>query len=183
MDDPLLEITVPMQFIIGENAVMTSLDDIEDFRERLTKTETSLIMVGGADDRLVVSNLKKRLECLTQSMVDRCVADEIYLFLTNILLKYNDELGNISSDGKSLFNLFNSSDYIYQSNNKIKKKSTKKRLIPINDDHISTSQERFDSNVITLKQPPKKKRAPPKSKSPLSGQISPLVIPNLGVNI
>lgn len=65
--------------------MMTSLDDIEDFRERMTKSVTSLVMVGGADDRLVVSNTKKRLECLTQSMVDRCVANEIYSFLSMLL--------------------------------------------------------------------------------------------------
>lgn len=85
LDDPILELSTPVQFIIGENSMMTSLDDIEDFRERMTKSITSLIVVGGADDRLVVSNTKKRLDCLTQSMVDRCVANEIYSFLSYLL--------------------------------------------------------------------------------------------------
>ena len=86
LGDTILELSCPIQFIIGENSVLTPLDDIEDFRERMTRSETNLIVVGGADDKLVVSNVKKRLECLTQSMVDRCIVDEIYEFLSPILM-------------------------------------------------------------------------------------------------
>lgn len=91
LGDTILELSCPIQFIIGENSVLTPLDDIEDFRERMTRSETNLIVVGGADDKLVVSNIKKRLECLTQSMVDRCIVDEIYEFLSPILMNYNED--------------------------------------------------------------------------------------------
>ncbi|OTF82372.1 hypothetical protein BLA29_003831, partial [Euroglyphus maynei] len=91
LGDTILELSCPIQFVIGENSVLTPLDDMEDFRERMTRAETNLIVVGGADDKLVVSNVKKRLECLTQSMVDRCIVDEIHDFLSPILMNYNED--------------------------------------------------------------------------------------------
>jgi hypothetical protein len=64
---------------------MATLDDMEDFRERITKTETGLIVVGGANDRLIISSSKKKFEGITQAMVDRCIADEIYEFVSGVL--------------------------------------------------------------------------------------------------
>ncbi|KAI1280580.1 KAT8 regulatory NSL complex subunit 3 [Halotydeus destructor] len=84
LDDPLLEITVPVLFVIGQNSTMCTLDDMEDFRERITKTETGLVVVGGCNDRLIVCGTKKRTEGITQGMVDRCIADEIYDFVTGV---------------------------------------------------------------------------------------------------
>lgn len=81
----MLETTVPTLFIIGQNSTMATLDDMEDFRERITKTETGLIVVGGANDRLIVSSSKKKFDGITQSIVDRCIADEIYEFVTCVL--------------------------------------------------------------------------------------------------
>ena len=73
---------MPTLFIIGQNSTMCTLDDIEDFRERITKAETGLVVVGGANDRLIVCNKhKKRENPITQSIVDKCIADEIYDFL------------------------------------------------------------------------------------------------------
>lgn len=45
---------------------------MEDLRERM-RVETGLIVVGSADDYLRVSKKKKRSECITQSVVDRCI--------------------------------------------------------------------------------------------------------------
>ena len=64
---------------------MATLDDMEDFRERITKTETGLVVIGGANERLFVSNNKKKFEGITQAMVDRCIADEIHDFVANVL--------------------------------------------------------------------------------------------------
>jgi len=64
---------------------MATLDDMEDFRERITKTETGLVVVGGANDRLIVSSSKKKFDGITQAMVDRCIADEIYDFVSSVL--------------------------------------------------------------------------------------------------
>ena len=72
---------MPTLFIIGQNSTMCTLDDMEDFRERITKAETGLVVVGGANDRLIVCSNKKRHSAITQSIVDKCIADEIYDFL------------------------------------------------------------------------------------------------------
>ena len=38
---------------------------------------TGLVIVGSADNNLRMSKRKKRQECVTQSMVDRCIMEEI----------------------------------------------------------------------------------------------------------
>jgi hypothetical protein len=85
LDDPLLEITVPTMFVIGQNSSMCTLDDMEDFRERITKTLTALVVVGGCNDRLILSGAKKRTSGITQGMVDRCIADEIFEFVSVVI--------------------------------------------------------------------------------------------------
>ena len=80
-DDPLLDLRAPTMFVVGENATQTRSDDLEDIRERM-RAESSLLIVGGADDKLRLSKQKKKLEGITQGMVDRCVADEIHNFIS-----------------------------------------------------------------------------------------------------
>ena len=58
--------------MVGEKASQCRSDDLEDLRERM-KASTGMVMVGGADDLLRVSTHKKKLEGVTQSMVDRWV--------------------------------------------------------------------------------------------------------------
>jgi hypothetical protein len=76
---------VPTLFVIGQNSTMATLDDMEDFRERITKTETGLVVVFVANDRLIVSGIKKKFNGITQSIVDRCICDEIYDFVSYVL--------------------------------------------------------------------------------------------------
>jgi regulatory NSL complex subunit 3 len=85
LDDPLLETQTPTLFVIGQNSTMCTLDDMEDFRERICKCETGLVVVGGCNDRLIVCGAKKRTDGITQGIVDRCVADEIFDFVSCIL--------------------------------------------------------------------------------------------------
>src|SRR5688500_9667724 len=73
---------------------MATLDDMEDFRERITRTETGLVVVGGANDRLIISSSKKKFEGITQAMVDRCIADEIHEFVSVIIT--GNERGSVS---------------------------------------------------------------------------------------
>ena len=49
--------------------------------------ETGLIIVGGADDQLRLTNKKKRAELVTQTMVDKNIIEQIRAFLLGILLK------------------------------------------------------------------------------------------------
>lgn len=58
---------------------------MEDLRERM-KIETGLVVVGSADDYLRVSKGKRKSEGITQSIVDRCILDEIGEFVGSILM-------------------------------------------------------------------------------------------------
>ncbi|XP_043601170.1 KAT8 regulatory NSL complex subunit 3 [Bombus pyrosoma] len=85
-DDTLMDIRCPVMFVIGQNATLVRPDDIEDLRERMM-VETSLVVVGTADDHLRISTAKKISEGITQNMVDRCILDEIGDFVGTILLQ------------------------------------------------------------------------------------------------
>ncbi|XP_061941748.1 KAT8 regulatory NSL complex subunit 3 isoform X2 [Apis cerana] len=85
-DDTLMDIRCPIMFVIGQNATLVRSDDLEDLREKMM-VETSLIVVGTADDHLRISTAKKISEGITQNMVDRCILDEIGDFVGTILLQ------------------------------------------------------------------------------------------------
>ncbi|KAI4459456.1 testis development protein prtd [Holotrichia oblita] len=84
-DDNLLELQCPVLFVIGQCSNTSLQEDMEDLRERM-RVETGLIVVGSADDYLRVSKKKKRSECITQSVVDRCIVDEVGEFVSGLLL-------------------------------------------------------------------------------------------------
>lgn len=84
LGDPLLDIKTPTLFVVGEKSSLSNTDDIEDFRERLP-VETGLVIVGSADNNLRMTKRKKRQACVTQSMVDQSIMDEIREFLAGIL--------------------------------------------------------------------------------------------------
>ncbi|XP_064212566.1 KAT8 regulatory NSL complex subunit 3 isoform X4 [Tribolium castaneum] len=85
VDDNLLELQCPILFVIGQCSNTSLQEDMEDLRERM-RVETGLIVVGNADDNLRVSKKKKKAEGITQSIVDRCVADEIGEFISGVIL-------------------------------------------------------------------------------------------------
>lgn len=84
-DDNLLELQCPALFVIGQCSNTALQEHMEDIRERM-RVETGLLVVGSADDYLRISKKKKRAEGITQSIVDRCIVDELGEFISGLLL-------------------------------------------------------------------------------------------------
>ncbi|XP_059619420.1 KAT8 regulatory NSL complex subunit 3 isoform X2 [Phlebotomus argentipes] len=84
-DDMIQEITTPILFVIGQNSARTSQEEIESLRENMI-AHTSVVIVGSADDALRVNTKKRRIEKVTQAMVDNMVMDEVAEFATTCLV-------------------------------------------------------------------------------------------------
>jgi regulatory NSL complex subunit 3 len=82
-DDPVVDSQTPTLFVVGQNATSCCLDDLEDMRDQMS-VNTSLVVVGGCDDRLRMSHSRRRAEGVTQNMVDRCIIDKVAEFLHDI---------------------------------------------------------------------------------------------------
>nr|CAH7718441.1 unnamed protein product [Callosobruchus chinensis] len=84
-DDEMLELHSPVLFVVGEKSDTSTQEDLEDLRERM-RVETGLIVVGSADDYLRISKKKKRAEGITQSIVDKCIIEEIGEFCSGLIM-------------------------------------------------------------------------------------------------
>lgn len=83
-DDLILDLTTPTLFLIGQNSARTSQEEIECLQEKMI-AHTSLVTVGSADDCLRVSKTKRKIEGVTQEMIDNMIIDEIADFATMCL--------------------------------------------------------------------------------------------------
>ncbi|CAH1154973.1 unnamed protein product [Phaedon cochleariae] len=84
-DDNLLELQCPVLFVIGQCSSTATQENVEDLRERM-RVETGLIVVGSADDMLRITKKKKKAEGISQSIVDRCIVDEVGEFISSLIL-------------------------------------------------------------------------------------------------
>lgn len=82
-DDYYTESNTPTMFIIGQNSAKCSEEELENFKEKIS-VPTSTVIVGSADDYLRINKTKRRLEGVTQEMVDNMIVDEIAEFATNV---------------------------------------------------------------------------------------------------
>lgn len=62
-----------------------SQEEIESLRERM-QAQTSLVVVGSADDALRVGKTKRQIEGVTQAMVDNMIIDEVSEFANACIL-------------------------------------------------------------------------------------------------
>lgn len=84
LDDRLVDLQTPVLFVSGQNGTRSSQEQIESLREQMI-APTALVVVGSADDCLQVSHAKRKLEQITQAMVDSMVMDEIAEFTANCI--------------------------------------------------------------------------------------------------
>lgn len=82
--DCILGLECPTVFVTGQLSIFSPVLDMEELRVKL-KCKTNHILVGGANDELVMNHSTKMKEAVTQKLVDRCVLEEIGNFLKDIL--------------------------------------------------------------------------------------------------
>ncbi|KAK3922666.1 KAT8 regulatory NSL complex subunit 3 [Frankliniella fusca] len=100
-DDNIYSMRCPTLFVIGQNSATSTVEGLEDLRSRMA-IDTGLVVVGSADDQLRMTKTKKRMEGITQNMVDRCILDEVSDFLGPILAQASSRPTQYFSNNNAL---------------------------------------------------------------------------------
>lgn len=93
LDDPMLDLTIPVLFVVGQMASATTLAALERLRESMPRSDTGLVVVGGSNDKLIMTYKKKLYDGVTQYHVDKSIADEIYHFVNSIHMQPPEKFG------------------------------------------------------------------------------------------
>lgn len=93
LDDPMLDLSIPVLFVIGQMASSATLSALERLRESMQRSDTGLVLVGGANDKLIMTYKKKLYDGVTQYHVDKSIADEIYNFVNSIHMQPAEKFG------------------------------------------------------------------------------------------
>ncbi|XP_039260315.2 uncharacterized protein LOC120336651 [Styela clava] len=139
VDDVFCDLNTPILFVVGEEADLCDIDQIEDFREKLlTHCQSNLLAVPGADDALRVSDKVKKTACVTQTMVDKMILHYIEDFLSDTLIKNEVETWTITESSLS--------ENFYQ-----RQRSEGKRKRDYKDNNLSEIKRRRLSSSTTAK--------------------------------
>lgn len=66
-------------------SICSSQEEIESLREKMS-AQTSLVVVGSADDALRIKKFNRHMEGITQSMVDNMITDEVHDFVSTCIV-------------------------------------------------------------------------------------------------
>lgn len=150
-DDRILDITTPILFVVGQNSAKVSQEEMESMRDKM-QSHTSLVVVGSADDCLRVGKSKRKIEKVTQSMVDNMVMDEVAEFATMCLL--NPPGPRIPTNTIPNPNVISSSSATILSSNRLSAGKTivniRKRKNTNSSEHDQVSPSKFKTIKVSL---------------------------------
>ncbi|KAF2365030.1 Alpha/Beta hydrolase fold [Trinorchestia longiramus] len=85
--DILCTLKCPLLLIIGDRADNANVRAVEQLRERLSGGRSQLVVLQGADSELRLHSMQRYRAALTNSLVDRCIVDEIGCFISSMMVK------------------------------------------------------------------------------------------------
>lgn len=125
------KIGCPVLFVIGTHALTSSIEKIDNLRQKM-KVHTNLIIMESADELLRLTKSHKRSLSMTQNMIDRLIQDQLYLFLRDVLFKpkhFAQQVKDLQTPKKKKKKLNSNSTENTKDENKKRKKSKQFQLL------------------------------------------------------